>query len=76
MLIIKLKAFEMGKMYNSLKEYFQNTPKEQLDKDWEEIEPLNNIGIDVSEWAEFAKKIKPLDSDIAQWVDKNFDELI
>jgi hypothetical protein len=66
----------MGKIYNSLKEYFENTPKEQLDKDWEEIEPLNNIGVDVLEWAEFAKKIKPLDSDISQWVDKNFDELI
>lgn len=65
----------MGKIYNSLKEYFQNTPKEQLDKDWEEIEPLNNIDIDVLEWAEFVKKIKPLDSDISQWVDKNFAEL-
>ena len=66
----------MGKMYNSLKEYFQNTPKEQLDKDWEEIEPLNNIGVDVLEWAEFAKKIKPLDSDISQWIAKKYDELI
>lgn len=56
----------MGKVYNSLKEYFENTPKEQLDKDWKEIEPLNNIGIDVLEWADFAKKNKPLDSDISQ----------
>lgn len=65
----------MGKIYNSLKEYFENTPKEQLDKDWEEIESLNDVGIDALEWTEFVKKIKPLDSDISQWVDKNFDEL-
>lgn len=54
----------MRKIYNSLKEYFENTPKEQL----------NDVGIDVLEWAEFVKKIKPLDSDISQWVDKNFNE--
>lgn len=58
----------MGKIYNSLKEYFQITSQEQLDKDWEEIESLNNIGIDVLEWSEFVKKIKPLDFDISQWV--------
>lgn len=51
----------MGKLFKSLKEYFENTSKEQLDKDWKEIEPLNDIGIDVSEWAEFSKKIKPMD---------------
>ena len=66
----------MGKLFKNLKEYFENTPKEQLDKAWEEIEPLNNIGVDVLEWAEFVKKNKPLDSDISQWIDKNFDELI
>lgn len=27
-----------------IKEYFANTPKEQLDKDWEEFKHLNNIG--------------------------------
>jgi hypothetical protein len=66
----------MTDLVKALKDYFHNTSQEQLDKDWGEIKPLNDVGIDVSEWAEFAKKIKPLDSDIAQWVDKNFDELI
>lgn len=34
----------MGKLADSLREYFKTTPKEQLDKDWEEIKPLNDIG--------------------------------
>ena len=37
----------MGKLADSLREYFETTPKEQLDKDWEEIKPLNDIGPDV-----------------------------
>jgi hypothetical protein len=34
----------MGRLADSLREYFKTTPKEQLDKDWEEIKPLNDIG--------------------------------
>lgn len=36
--------------YNQLKEYFDNTPKEQLDKDWDEIKSLNKSDIDVIAW--------------------------
>lgn len=50
----------MGKLSDSLKEYFKNTPQEQLDKDWEEIKPLNNIGTDVLEYVEQIKKQKIL----------------
>lgn len=39
----------MSKLLESLENYFKNTPKEQLDKDWEEIEYLNEIGPDVFE---------------------------
>lgn len=39
----------MGKLAESLQEYFATTPKEQLDKVWEEIKPLNDIGPDVLE---------------------------
>ena len=28
----------MGKILDSLKKYFSSTPKEQQDKDWEEME--------------------------------------
>lgn len=42
----------MGKLSDSLKEYFENTPQEQLDKDWEEIKPLNEIGPDALSYCE------------------------
>ena len=45
----------MGVLLESLKNYFKNTPKEELDKDWKEIEYLNEIGPDVFEYAEFVK---------------------
>ena len=32
-----------------IKEYFANTPKEQLDKDWEELKHLNDVGITLEE---------------------------
>lgn len=31
------------KMLDRLKKYFSSTPKEQLEKDWEEVKELNNI---------------------------------
>ena len=33
-----------------LEEYFKNTHKEQLDKDWEELKKYNEIGPDVDEY--------------------------
>lgn len=44
----------MGKVYESLKKYFEKTPKEVLDKDWEDIKYLNNIGPDV----EYLKQLR------------------
>lgn len=40
----------MGKFAEKLKEYFKNTPQEQLDADWEKIKHLNDIGPDVEEY--------------------------
>lgn len=40
----------MGQLLNELQEYFDNTPQEQLDKDWDEIKHLNEIGCDVIEY--------------------------
>lgn len=37
-------------LLQGLKEYFRNTPKEQLDKDLEELEKYNEIGPDVNEY--------------------------
>lgn len=33
----------MDKILDSLKKYFSSTPNEQQDKDWEEMEKLNEI---------------------------------
>ena len=46
----------MGNLFESLKNYFENTPKEVLDNDWKEIEYLNEIGPDVIEYAKFVKE--------------------
>ncbi len=37
-------------LFENLKKYFANTSKEQQDKDWKEVEPLNNIGPDVIDY--------------------------
>lgn len=39
-----------------LEEYFRNTPKEQLDKDWEELKEYNEIGPDMDEYLKSAKE--------------------
>lgn len=42
----------MGKFAKILQKYFEETPREELDKEWESIKPLNDIGPDVTEYAE------------------------
>ena len=46
----------MGNLLENLKKYFENTPQDILEKDWKEIEYLNEIGPDVIEYAEFIKE--------------------
>lgn len=46
----------MGNLFESLKDYFENIPKEILDNDWKEMEYLNEIGPDVIEYAKFVKE--------------------
>ena len=47
----------MSNILESLKKYFEETPKEQLDKDFEEIEnKWGHIGIGVEEYLESIKK--------------------
>lgn len=46
----------MGNLLESLKKYFENTPKEVLDNDWKEIQCFNEIGPDVIEYAKFVKE--------------------
>jgi len=42
----------MGQLLDSLCRYFEETPKEVLDRDWEEMKYLNEIGPDVVWYAE------------------------
>ena len=46
----------MGNLFESLKDYFENTLKDVIEKDWREIEYLNEIGPDVIEYAEFVRE--------------------
>lgn len=47
----------MGKILESLKKYFEETPKEQLDKDFEEIDnKWGKMGPTVEEYLESIKK--------------------
>ena len=46
----------MGNLFENLKQYFENTPKDILEQDWREIEYLNEIGPDVIEYAEYVKE--------------------
>lgn len=46
----------MGKLFESLKRYFENTPKEVLDSEWKKMKHLNEIGPDVIEYAKSVKE--------------------
>ena len=45
----------MGKLLNQLQQYFENTPKEVLEKESKEWEYLNKIGPDVLEYAKMVR---------------------
>ena len=42
--------YDKPKPSELLKGHFEETPKEELDKEWEDIKPLNDIGPDVEEY--------------------------
>ena len=39
----------MSSLSEQLKDYFTNTPQEQLDKDWEKLKHWNEIGPEVDD---------------------------
>ena len=45
----------MGSLLDSLKEYFEKTPKDILDHNWNELKQLNELGPDV---VSYAKRVK------------------
>ena len=46
----------MENMFKELEKYFENTPKEKLEKDWEDVKQWNEIGPDVTEYCKMIKK--------------------
>ena len=48
----------MKKVFESLKNYFENTPNEQIEKDWEELKKYNEIGPDIEEFLFVQKTIR------------------
>ena len=44
------------KMLEGLQEYFENTPPEQLKKDWEELEKFNQVGPTMEECLEYGRR--------------------
>lgn len=42
----------MSSLLEQIQDYFKNTSKEQIEKDWEEIKSWNNIGPTVDEYLE------------------------
>ena len=45
----------MGKLYENLERYFKNTPSEDIERAWKEVEKLNDIGPDVIGYADMMK---------------------
>jgi hypothetical protein len=46
----------MGVLLEGIKRYFETTPKDILDKEWEEKEYLDKIGPDVMEYVDYVRK--------------------
>ena len=47
----------MGDLLDSLKDYFDKTPQDVLEKDFKELEYLNEIGPDAIAYVEYVKEI-------------------
>ena len=48
----------MGTISDSLKKYFEEATKEEIEKDWEELKYWNEIGPDASEYIEHYRGLK------------------
>jgi hypothetical protein len=54
---INCEYLRFPKLFELLKHYFENTPQEVLDKEREELEPLNEIGPDVLEYVDYYNEL-------------------
>ena len=58
----------MENSYDKLKEYFENTPKEEILSDWEKTEHLEGVTVE-----EFIKTLPRQEPSILRWVKKMFE---
>lgn len=47
----------MGKIAEQLNDYFQNTPQEKLDKDFEALKEWNDVGPSAEDYLKFMEEI-------------------
>ena len=47
-------------LLQQLKDYFDNTPREIIEKEWHEYKKYNEIGPTVDEYLEYVNKIKQI----------------
>ena len=52
-------------LLNNIKEYFDNTPQEELDEYWEEVKNLNDVGPDVIEYSETVSRAEYSEETVA-----------
>ena len=52
-------------LLNNLREYFDNTPQEELDEYWEEVKYLNGFGPDVIEYYETTSRAEYAEETVA-----------
>lgn len=45
----------MGKLADSMRRYFEETPQEILEREWDELKSFNEIGPDATEYIERVK---------------------
>lgn len=65
----------MKKVFESLKNYFENTPSEQIEKDWEELKKYNEIGPGIEEFLSVQKQFaKDMENQNNQEITENFKE--
>lgn len=48
----------MTNIVNQLREYFKNTPKDQIDKYFEDLDYLNNVGPNLEDYIKSIKEDK------------------
>ena len=67
----------MGNLAENLKKHLAETPKEQLEQEWKEIEKYNNVGPIVFDYLDFIKnQPKTIDATIGYRIEKPNGEIV